>query len=141
MKLTLLEEAQKALDKADLTLHNARHDLAGGFSLATANRAYYACYYCMVALLYTKDVHPKTHQGVHLKFSELFIKPGLMPPGLSETISLLFDYRQEADYDFDADVTAEEAGKLIDKASEFVALAKHFFKRLRTEYGNADTVG
>lgn len=49
------------MDKAVEALENAEYDLNGGFTLATANRAYYACYYCMTALLYTKDVYAKSH--------------------------------------------------------------------------------
>jgi hypothetical protein len=33
----------------------------------------------MLALLYTKNVHAKTHQGAHAKSSELFVKTGVFP--------------------------------------------------------------
>lgn len=109
-------------------MHNA--DLKGGFVLATANRAYYACYYCMTALLYTQDVYAKTHQGTRSKFTELFIKTGIFPLAISDSIALLFDSRQEADYDLDADITVEEAGRLIIKAKEFIFLAEKYCKEL-----------
>jgi uncharacterized protein (UPF0332 family) len=62
-------ESFKALEKAEDAIENAEYNLKGGFISATANRAYYGCYYCMIALLYTKSVHAKTHQGAHTKFS------------------------------------------------------------------------
>ncbi len=96
--------------------------------MATANRAYYACYYCMVSLLYTKEVYPKTHQGIRAKFSELFIKPGIFPLTLSDSLTLLFDSRQEADYDLDADITLEEALNLVNKAKEFTKLTEKYYK-------------
>jgi hypothetical protein len=120
-------EAVKALDKAEDALRSAVYDLEGGFLLATANRAYYACYYCMTALLYTKEVYSKTHQGIRVKFSELFIKTGIFPLEVSDSLALLFDTRQEADYDLDADITVEEASNLIEKAREFVHLTKKYF--------------
>jgi uncharacterized protein (UPF0332 family) len=123
-------EAIKALVKAGDALHNAEYDLKGGFVLATANRAYYACYYCMTALLYTQDVYAKTHQGTRSKFTELFIKTGVFPLAISNSIALLFDARQEADYDLDADITVEEAGNLIEKAKEFIQLTKKYCKEL-----------
>ncbi|MDB5210379.1 MAG: hypothetical protein JWQ30_1206 [Sediminibacterium sp.] len=113
-------EAIKALAKAKDALHNAEYDLKGGFILATANRSYYACYYCMTALLYTKDVYAKTHQGTRAKFSELFIKTGIFPLAVSDSLALLFDSRQEADYDLDVDIKVEEAKNLIEKAKDFV---------------------
>lgn len=120
-------EALKALEKAEDALRSALYDLEGGFLLATANRAYYACYYCMTALLYTKEVYSKTHQGIRVKFSELFIKTGVFPLEVSDSLALLFDTRQEADYDLDADITVEEASNLIEKAKEFVHLTKKHF--------------
>lgn len=121
------KESMKAVEKAKEALNNAEYDLNGGFLLATANRAYYTCYYCMAALLYTKDIYPKTHQGVRAKFSELFIKTGLFPFHAAEIASILFDYRQEADYDLDANITTEEALNLIESAREFLMLTeKHF---------------
>lgn len=124
------DEAIKAIAKARDALQNAEYDLKGGFVLATANRAYYACYYCMTALLYTQDVYAKTHQGIRAKFSELFIKTGVFPLSISDSLALLFDSRQEADYDLDADITVEEAYNLIEKAKEFVRLAETYYGKL-----------
>ena len=120
-------ESLKALGKAADAIENAKYNLKGEFITATANRSYYACYYCMIALLCTKNVSTKTHQGIRAKFSELFIKTSIFPIEISDTIALLFDYRQEADYDLDEDITQEEAEILIVKAEEFYLLAKAYF--------------
>ncbi|AYD49156.1 HEPN domain-containing protein [Arachidicoccus soli] len=130
MNKPLNTEVQKVLDKAIEALENAEYDLNGGFTLATANRAYYACYYCMTALLYTKDVYAKTHQGVKTKFTELFIKNGLIPQKASDIASLLFDNRQNADYDFDAEITTEEADNLIKQARTFLLLTEEYLSDL-----------
>lgn len=123
-------EAQKALDKATDALLNAEYDLRGGFVLATANRAYYSCYYCMTALLYSKSVYAKTHQGTRAKFSELFIKTNIFPTDSSEIVSLLFDNRQEADYDLDADISLSEAENLVSKSKYFHQLTKNYFLKI-----------
>lgn len=112
----------KALEKAADAIENAKYNLKGGFIAATANRSYYACYYCMIALLYTQNVYAKTHQGTRAKFTELFIKTSVFPIGISDSIALIFDYRQEADYNLDEDITREEATNLINKAVEFYQL-------------------
>jgi uncharacterized protein (UPF0332 family) len=126
-------EAWKILARAEDALLNAEHDLKGGFILATANRAYYVCYYCMTALLYTQNTYAKTHQGVRAKFSELFIKSTVFPVSISDDIVLIFKYRQEADYDFDADITAEEATNLIAKANNFLQLTRQYFEKLNKQ--------
>ena len=43
---------------------------------------------------------------------------------------MLFDYRQEADYDLDEDITHEEATNLIRKADDFYHLVKAYFQNL-----------
>jgi uncharacterized protein (UPF0332 family) len=128
-------ESIKALEKAADAIENAKYNLRGEFYGVTANRTYYACYYCLIALLYTQKVYSKTHQGAKAKFSELFIKTGIFPVEVSDLISLLFDYRQEADYDLDAEITKEEANSLISKASEIYSLCNTYFQRLLSDYG------
>lgn len=120
----------KAFEKAADAIENAAYNLKGGFITATANRSYYACYYCIIALLYTKNVYAKTHQGTRAKFSELFIKTSVFPIETSDSIAMLFDYRQEADYDLDEDITQEEAATLIEKAENFYHLTKAYFLEL-----------
>lgn len=88
-------ESLKAIEKARDAIANAKYNLQGNFYEAATNRAYYACYYCLVALLYTQKIYSKTHQGTKAKFSEHFIKTGIFPIETSDSISLLFDYRQE----------------------------------------------
>lgn len=121
-------ESLKILEKAEGAIENAEYDLKGGFVLATANRAYYSCFYCMTALLYTLNVYAKTHQGVRAKFSELFIKTGLFPIEISQYVTRIFRYRQEADYDLEAEITEEEARDLVDKAKQFYQLTKLYLQ-------------
>lgn len=123
-------ESSKALEKAGDAIDNAIYNLKGGFFAATANRAYYAGYYCIIALLYSQNVYSKTHQGARAKFSELFIKTAIFPIETSDSITMLFDYRQEADYDLDEDITYQEAEHLIDKANEMYQLTKAYFEKL-----------
>lgn len=126
-------ESFKALDRAADALESARHNLNGKFYTATANRAYYACYYCIISLLYTKGIYSKTHQGARSKFSELFIKPATFPIRLAASIATLYDFRQEADYDLDADITEQEAEFLIEKANELYVLTSSYLAQLSAE--------
>jgi uncharacterized protein (UPF0332 family) len=130
MNLPAYTESSKAFEKAADAIENADYNLKGGFYEATANRAYYACYYCIIGLLYTQNVYSKTHQGARAKFSELFIKTSIFPIDMSDSIALLFDYRQEADYDLDEDITYDEATLLIDKARVIYQMTKAYFQEL-----------
>lgn len=134
MNSSTYNDALKPLERASEALGSAAYDLKGGFILTAVNRAYYSCYYCMSALLLTENVYAKTHQGVKAKFSELFIKTGLFPEHASEIIQRLFENRQEADYDFDTDITANEAAISVEKASDFFQMTQQYFDQL-----NADT--
>ncbi len=124
------EDSFKALAKAADAIENARYNWAGDFFSATANRAYYACYYCIIALLSTQNIYPKTHQGARAKFSELFIKTSIFPIETSDAVAMLFDYRQEADYDLDEDISKKEAENLINKANEIYQLSMEYFQGL-----------
>ena len=129
-----LDRALKMLAKAEETLHSAEHDLNGGFTLATANRAYYTVFYCMIALLNTKELYAKTHSGTHAKFSEHFIKTGEFSITVSDDVALLYKNRQQADYDFETDLAAENAKTLIFKASQFLQLTKDYFDHLTADH-------
>lgn len=94
---SLLSESFKALAKAQEAIESAEFDIRGGFYLAATNRAYYGCYYCMVALLMIQNVSAKTHQGVRAKFSEVFIRTTIFPNRIAGFIKNAFELRQEAD--------------------------------------------
>ncbi|MGH2642915.1 MAG: HEPN domain-containing protein, partial [Chitinophagaceae bacterium] len=122
-------ETVKAFGKAADAIESARYNLKGNFLIAVANRSYYACYYCLTGLLYTQNIYAKTHQGTRAKFFELFIKPSLFPIEISKSINTLFDFRQHADYDLDAEVTHKDAEMLIEKAEELYRLSKAYFEQ------------
>jgi uncharacterized protein (UPF0332 family) len=128
------KESIKALEKASEAIESAIYNLKGEFYAVTANRTYYACYYCLISLLYTQKVYSKSHQGAKAKFSELFIKTGIFPIEVADSISLLFDYMQEADYDLDAEITIEQAELLISKTNEIYSLCNTYFQNLISDY-------
>jgi uncharacterized protein (UPF0332 family) len=121
-----LAEAAKALNKAKDSIEAAEYSMTGGFIPAAVNRAYYATFYCMNALLYTKNVYAKTHQGTKAKFRELFIKEGILEPVFSTYVEKAFNARQQADYDMDADINKEEAYTIIENAKALYAATNSY---------------
>lgn len=130
--MSKLYEAQQALDRAKDTLNESVHNLNGGFTIVTANRAYYAIYYCLTALLYTQSIHTKRHSGAHGKFHELFIRTGKFPHETIIWIQTAFQLRQSGDYDLEADITEEEASQSLDYAQRFYALTRSYFDDILT---------
>lgn len=127
---TAHSESFKIMAKAEEAIEAAEYNLYGGYALAATNRAYYACYYCMAALLLTQNVYAKTHQGVRGKFSELFIKTAIFPDFLATYIKTAFDLRQEADYDFEADISMDVASDVVANSKELYQHALTFLKNL-----------
>lgn len=90
-----LERAVDALDDANFLHQHGR-------VLALANRAYYAIFYCVCALLATEHVYTKRHQAARAKFSELFVKTGRFIVESSRIVGNSFAARQSADYDMES---------------------------------------
>ncbi|TAE29678.1 MAG: HEPN domain-containing protein [Cytophagales bacterium] len=107
--------AASALDDASYLLEDNR-------LLALANRSYYAIFYCVSALLETKNITTKQHSGARAKFSELFVKTGLFSVEASKIVGNSFAARQSADYDMESFISEQEAQLLLSDAREFYRL-------------------
>lgn len=118
-----MDRAESALESADILHQNEQF-------LALANRAYYAIFYCVCALLSTKDVYTKKHQAARAKFGELFVNTGLFTKEASRLVGNSFNARQSADYDMEADLNENEAGELLQDAQTFYALTVTYLSRM-----------
>lgn len=107
-----LEHAKDALDDANY-LHQ------DGRILALANRAYYAIFYCICALLATEGITTKKHQAARAKFSEFFVKTGRFDVQASKIVGNSFAARQSADYDMEAFLSEAEAQLLLEDSRTF----------------------
>ena len=63
-------------------------------------------------------------------FSELFIKPAIFPDFVASHIKTAFDLRQEADYDFDADIPTDVITEVVNNTKEFYRYAITYLKTL-----------
>ncbi len=64
----------------------------------TINRAYYAMFYAVLALLATKQLGTSKHSSVISLFDREFVKTDIFPRELSRALHLAFDRRQTHDY-------------------------------------------
>ncbi len=119
--LLCLDRAESAIEDADFLLRDDR-------VLAVANRAYYAVFYCVSALLRSKNTYTKKHSAARSKFSELFVKTKLFDVEASRIVGNCFAARQSADYDMQAYISEDEAALLLSDARQFYDLTVAYFR-------------
>ncbi len=116
-----IERSRDCLREAKLLLDNGEYRGA-------ANRAYYAAFHALRAVLALDDFDSKKHSGIISKFRETYIKTGRFTPEMSDTISSLFRIRSASDYDdfyiaSKADVEAQyqRAEKLVAEIERYLS--------------------
>ncbi|NQT87456.1 HEPN domain-containing protein [bacterium] len=110
------------LAQANTALGDAQHLLTAGRSAQSViNRAYYAMFYAVLALLQVAGLAPKKHSGAIALFDKEFVKRGIFPKDMSRDLHQAFDLRQEVDYLVLADESPERAQRALERAERFVA--------------------
>jgi uncharacterized protein (UPF0332 family) len=122
------EEVQLHLAKADDCIKDAELLLSAHRSSASVGRSYYAMFHAASALLSGKDIQRHSHQGLISAFGQFFVKPGHIEPKFHKYITEAFDLRQESDYQPLVEVTEPQAGKMLDRAREFVDVCRKLCK-------------
>lgn len=121
--------------KARNALAAARHDLAGGYPEAAANRTYYAAFHMARAALLLKEETPKSHKGVQRRFLLHFVGSGRLQGPIAAALSRAARMREEADYDDGALIEAADAEALLADVERFVDA----LELLITEHPGADS--
>ena len=99
----------------------ARRDLAAeAFSFAI-NRAYYAVFYAVSALLLEEGRRFEKHSGVRAAFNQHFIKSGRLARKHGDLYNRLFRDRQEGDYVEFTKFDDQYVGEQIEGCEEFLA--------------------
>ena len=106
--------AQECLEAARLLLD------AGYFKIA-ANRSYYAVFHAMRSVLAFDGIDMKHHSGIISEFRRLYIKTGILDKSLSPIISVLFNTRQDSDYDDFFVISKAEVAEQITNADTFLS--------------------
>jgi uncharacterized protein (UPF0332 family) len=83
-----------------------------------ASRVYYHVFHLVRALLLTKGLEPKSHQGLLRLLGLHFVKQGFLDPSDSHIVARLMKYREEADYNPSWVFTAEDACQLMNDARQ-----------------------
>jgi len=108
------------MEQAHETLRESEILLAEAALRGAANRAYYAMFYALLALLATRQLGTSKHSGAISLFDREFVKTGLFPRELSRALHLAFDRRQKHDYGEMIPLTQEIAKETLHDARMFV---------------------
>ena len=116
----LRELVQLRMQQAAETLHEAQILIAGHAARGAVNRAYYAMFYAVLAVLATKGLGSSKHSGVISLFDRELVKPGILPKELSRSLHMAFERRQQADYGEWTQLDEPAAIRVIEEAETFV---------------------
>lgn len=94
-----IDHIRYRLEKSIETLKEAELLLKAGFLTGVVNRIYYACFYAVWALLLTEGHSSSKHSGVMSLFNKLWIAPERLPREMGRFYRIMFDERQQGDYE------------------------------------------
>jgi len=109
-----IEQAQTALDDAAYLLDGKRSPQS------IVNRAYYAMFYAVLALLQKAGKVPSKHTGVISLFDTEYALKGLLPKELSKDLHKAFELRQVSDYKNVLPISPEKSLDTLNNAKRFV---------------------
>ena len=121
-----LKKAKALLSEADILLQNK-------FYATVINRLYYSCFHATKALLLTKDIIPKTHNGVIHQLHLHFVQPGNFDSAHASFFSRLMQERIEEDYTDVIMEDEENTRSFIEPATQYVAYIEMLIDKIFLE--------
>ncbi len=93
-----MENIREEIERASQTMSASTLLFDNNLINDAVSRLYYFLLYNIRALLLTKGLEPKSHEGALRLFALHFIKEKIFEPKDSHVFSKLMKYREEADY-------------------------------------------
>ena len=127
-KLNIAEE----LSRAKKSIRAVGLLFEGGLVNDAVSRLYYYVLYHIRAVLLSKGLEPKSHEGALRLFGLHFVKEGQFEAKTSHVFSKLMKYREEADYNPSYAFTKEDYTELRREADALAAGAEAFRRKKDT---------
>lgn len=124
MSGTELDHIRYRLSRSGETLREAELLSSAGFTTGVVNRIYYACFYAVWALLMTEGYSSSKHSGVMSLFNKHWIGPERLPKEMGRFYRIMFDERQQGDYE---EIAEYEPGEII----AWLAEARVFVEQIK----------
>ena len=119
--------ARYRLNKAQETLETAKMIFNEGKDFTSANnRAYYAIFYAIRAVLAIEETDFKRHKDVLAYFNKEYVNKEIFPKMIGRKISQAQRIREDSDYDDDYEPSLEKTEQQINTAGELVDLVEKY---------------
>lgn len=127
-EITISGFANYRLDRAKQDLSDAEFNYKHRRYLNANNRAYYAIFHAIKAVLALERKDFKRHKDVLAYFNQYYVKTEKFPKIISKKISQASKVREDSDYDDEFIPTDEETKNQIDTAKELISLVEGYLK-------------
>ena len=117
---SMIELAKYRLQVAKEDLDTAIDNEKAGHLRAANNRAYYAIYHAITAVLSLESVAFKKHKDTLAYFNKTYVKEEIFPRALGHKIAVVEEVRHNSDYDDFYIVSKEETELQIQTAKELI---------------------
>ena len=114
-----MQQANETFNEAEILFNQSAYR-------GTINRAYYAMFYSVLALLATRKLGTSKHSGVIGLFDREFVKKGFLPRNLSRSLRLAFDRRQTHDYGELTEINEQIAQETLNNAKVFISTVESY---------------
>lgn len=123
---TIEDFARYRLNKAKETLETAKMIFNEGKDFLSANnRAYYAIFYAIRAVLAIEEIDFKRHKDVLAYFNKEYVNKEKFPKMIGRKISQAQRIREDSDYD-DYEPSFEKTEQQINTAQELIGLVEEY---------------
>ena len=124
---TIESFAKYRLNKAKETLETAKMIFKEGKDLTSANnRAYYAIFYAIRAVLAIKEIDFKKHKDVIAYFNKEYVNKEIFPKKIGKKIAQAQRVRDDSDYDDNYEPSIEKTEQQIQTAEELIVLVEDY---------------
>ncbi len=124
---TIEDFARYRLNKAKETLETAKMIFNEGKDFSSANnRAYYAIFYAIRAVLAIEEIDFKRHKDVLAYFNKEYVNKEKFPKMIGRKISQTQRIREDSDYDDDYEPSLEKTEQQINTAQELIGLVEEY---------------
>ena len=121
--------AKYRLERAKQDLSDAKYNYKDNRYLNANNRAYYAIFHAIRAVLALEKVDFKKHKDVIAYFNQHYIKTEIFPKIIGKKISQAKEVREDSDYDDEFEPTDEKTKMQIETAEELIKLVENYINK------------
>ena len=125
---TFEDVAKYKFEQAEDDLEAAKLLLEAGKYKAANNRAYYACFHAIDAVLAKEPVAFKKHKDTLSYFNKNYVHTEIFPRDIGRKISRLEIIRHKSDYDTFYIASKEDAVEQVSVAEEVIDLVRKYLE-------------